>query len=171
MQHHRLSPSQPLNVSERDKANLQFFEKLGFYEHLVELYVSTRRQDYDGNLTTQGLASNIPRIVQNVRFEIEKVSGQVNLKPLVIKNYGRDFYKCSIIDCVFFTKGFTTAEDRDQHACRREQKPIADETTSGKRKRTLSQSLGDLRCGECGREFKKRYNLNSHLRSHANRRE
>lgn len=114
--HYWKSPTRPLDVSQRNLEKLRVFQGQEFYERLQQIYVSTRKQLHSYNpIKKELVASTIADTVQNVRVEIEGAFADASHKASMVRYYGKSVYKCPRLVCDYFTSGFNTLHERDQH--------------------------------------------------------
>jgi len=117
---HYTAPANRLPVTKGNAARLRCLEDLNFYDDLQQAVRSTRKQlTFYGELDEGEVALDIENVVRGVREILEKLalrpqSGD-GIREKLEKYYGLHLFKCPRLSCNFFSNGFATANQRDQH--------------------------------------------------------
>jgi DNA-directed RNA polymerase subunit RPC12/RpoP len=117
---HYTAPATRLPITKRNAARLRCLEGLDCYDELQRAVRSTRKQlSFYGELDEDEVALDLGNIVKGVREALEKLvlkaqSGDGTCEKLE-KYYGSNLFKCPRLSCKFFSNGFATATQRDQH--------------------------------------------------------
>lgn len=118
---HFKPPMKRLPISQGNKKRLQVFESLTCLHDLEQAIVWARKElTFFGETTESERALDLSRVVENVRFELERAVASARNGPAKEADYleaiyGPKPFKCSRISCRYFYDGFTTAQQRDQH--------------------------------------------------------
>ncbi|KAK8123091.1 hypothetical protein PG984_011761 [Apiospora sp. TS-2023a] len=124
IEQHWNNPTNALPLAKRHSDKLQYFRSQPYYEQLEKAVASTRKQfKHFGNLSPREIALNLDSMVRNVRQVLEKVVSD-ELEPanqqLLKERYGTNLFKCPRFSCQFFTLGFASAAERDDHISKHE---------------------------------------------------
>ncbi|KAK8851009.1 zinc finger protein [Apiospora arundinis] len=124
IEQHWNSPSSALSLAKRHSDKLQHFRTQAFYGRLEKAVASTRRQlKHFGDMDEREIALNIARVVRDVREVLENIASD-ELEPanqLILKErYGNNLFKCPRFSCQFFTIGFSSAAERNDHISKHE---------------------------------------------------
>lgn len=116
---HWVSPKCPLPVSKRNSDRLQRFSDAPFYDTLEQAVVSTRKQlTFYGKMKKEEIALDLEDVLLKVRPALEAAWSRLNdstARDRFQQMYGTNIYKCSRFSCNYFSNGFSTSEERDQH--------------------------------------------------------
>ncbi|KAK8008160.1 Zinc finger- C2H2 [Apiospora marii] len=124
IEQHWNNPTNILPLAKRHSDKLQHFRTKPYYERLETVVASTRKQlKQFGNLSPREIALNLDGMVRNVRHVLEKIVSD-ELEPMnqiILKaRYGTNLFKCPQFSCQFFTLGFASAAERDEHISKHE---------------------------------------------------
>ncbi|KAK8068838.1 hypothetical protein PG994_005454 [Apiospora phragmitis] len=124
IEQHWNSPTNALPLAKRHSDKLQHFRTQPYYERLEKVVASTRKQlKHFGNLSPREMALNLDPMVRDVRQVLEKVVSD-ELEPayqqIIKERYGTNLFKCPRFSCQFFTIGFSSAAERDDHISKHE---------------------------------------------------
>ncbi|RSL58822.1 hypothetical protein CEP54_007587 [Fusarium duplospermum] len=119
IEQHWRGPIATLHVSDRTRKRLQDFQKLPFYEKLEQAVESSKKQLRTfGNMREGEIALKLSDTVCQVRTALEQLVSS-DLEPSdqqrIEERYGKNLFKCSRFSCRFFTTGFPSAHDRENH--------------------------------------------------------
>jgi hypothetical protein len=116
---HWASPKSSLPVSKRNSDRLQRFRDAPFYDTLEQAVVSTRKQlTFYGKMKKEEVALDLGDVLLKVRSALEAASSRPmnnTARNCFQQMYGTNLYKCSRFSCNYFSNGFSTREQRDQH--------------------------------------------------------
>ncbi|KAG9233941.1 hypothetical protein BJ875DRAFT_377537 [Amylocarpus encephaloides] len=115
---HWASPTAPLDVSPRNSDRLELLHDAPFYVDLEQAVVSTRKQlTWYGKMKEEEIALYLPEILVQVRKAFEAVLPLIKdiSRDRFKEMYGVNLYKCSRFSCSYFSNGFPTSEERDEH--------------------------------------------------------
>lgn len=116
---HWISPESPLPVSKRNSDRLQRFRDAPFYDTLEQAVVSTRKQlTFYGKMKKEEIALDLGDILPRVRAALEAAWSRPKdnaARDRFEQMYGTNLFKCSRFSCNYFSNGFSTSEQRDQH--------------------------------------------------------
>lgn len=116
---HWANPTARLLVSEKNRNRLQRFKDESFYDVLEQAVVSIRKQlTFHGKMKKEEMALDLGNIVQKVRDTLEAILSRPienNIRNRIQEMYGTNLYKCPRFSCNYFSNGFSTKEQRDQH--------------------------------------------------------
>ncbi|KAH8652695.1 hypothetical protein BGZ60DRAFT_533558 [Tricladium varicosporioides] len=116
---HWVSPTSPLVISKRNSTKLQYFHDVPFYDDLAQAVVSTKKQlTFYGEMKKEEIALDLAEILLQVRKAFEAVisrSMDQDDRKRIEEMYGINHYKCSRFSCNYFSIGFLTREERNQH--------------------------------------------------------
>ncbi|KAF4631381.1 hypothetical protein G7Y89_g6756 [Cudoniella acicularis] len=119
LERHWAGSTAPLVVSKRNSDRLQRFQDALFYEDLAQAVVSTRKQlTWYGKMKKEEMALDLAEILSHVREAFEAALSlpmDDNARNRIEEMYGTNLYKCSRFSCNYFSNGFSTGEQRDQH--------------------------------------------------------
>ncbi|KAK6829654.1 hypothetical protein PG987_010238 [Apiospora arundinis] len=124
IEQHWNSPTNALLLAKRHSDKLQYFSNQPFYGRLEKVVASTRRQlKHFGNLSEREIALNLASMVRGVRKVMERAVSD-ELEPsnqkILREIYGTNLFKCPRFSCQFFTTGFASAIERDEHISKHE---------------------------------------------------
>lgn len=115
-------PTVTLSISAGTKNELRYFQDLPFYENLEQAVESSKKQLRLGEEMKKGeIALSLQDTVCEVRTALERLvsSGlEPSVQQTIEERYGNNLFKCPTFDCQFFTEGFPSAQDRDNHLAR-----------------------------------------------------
>lgn len=116
---HWQSPSATFVISKRQSDRLRFFEALPFYDELQRTVVLTKKQlRHFGKMRKEEIALNLVDIVGGIRKILERIVSSP-MEPFtqhdIEQKYGDNLFKCPRFSCQFFTTGFPSADERDNH--------------------------------------------------------
>ncbi|KAH6845783.1 hypothetical protein B0I37DRAFT_381087 [Chaetomium sp. MPI-CAGE-AT-0009] len=121
---HYTNPVRKFLVSDRNKARLLCLEDMDSYEKLQQAVVSTRKQlTFYGELNAAEIALDLAgepeSVVERTRDVLEQLllTAQTDnaIAESIEKYYGVNLFKCPRLSCKYFSAGFATKEQRDQH--------------------------------------------------------
>lgn len=116
---HWASPTAPLSVSNRNRDRLQRFRDAPFYDTLEQAVVSTRKQlTFYGKMKKEEMALDLGDTLLKIRPALEAAWARLNddtARERFLEMYGDKIYKCSRFSCNYFSNGFSSNEQRDQH--------------------------------------------------------
>ncbi|KAJ3454415.1 hypothetical protein MRS44_018309 [Fusarium solani] len=114
-----LGPTATVSVSARTKKKLQYFQDLPFYGDLEQAIGSSKKQlRHFGEMREGEIALNLLDTVCKVRKALEQLASsdlEPSVQKMIEERYGRNLFKCPRFSCQFFTTGFSSAQDRDNH--------------------------------------------------------
>lgn len=119
------SPKTRLTVPKTLRENLSALKNYDMYDNLCLAIASTKNQLLP---TRKGPSDDEPlylhRAIEALRSELESMISSPNTTPtqkiLLKELYGVNFFKCSRINCQFYSKGFATQTQRDHHISKHE---------------------------------------------------
>lgn len=124
IEQHWNSPTNTLTLAKRHSDKLQSFNALPFYDRLEKAVASTRKQlKHFGNMSEREVALNLGGMVRDVRKVLETVASdelEPNNQRILQERYGTNLFKCPRFSCQFFTIGFSSAAERDDHISKHE---------------------------------------------------
>ncbi|VBB81748.1 Putative protein of unknown function [Podospora comata] len=117
---HYINPATHFPVSQGNAARLRCFEDLDCHDRLQQAVISTRKQlTFYGEMNKAEIALDLVDIVESIRAALERlllgVQNGDGVAAKLEKHYGSNLFKCPRLSCKFFTNGFATAEQRNQH--------------------------------------------------------
>ncbi|KAI1355972.1 putative zinc finger protein [Xylaria sp. FL0043] len=119
LREHWASPSSRLVLAKRHNDKLQFFRAYPFSDQLEQVVASTRKQlTFFGNMKKEEIALDLVDIVGNVRVLLEHIVSSAtdsSMQRTINDRYGDRLFKCPRFSCHFFTSGFSSTGERDQH--------------------------------------------------------
>lgn len=119
IEQHWNNPTNALPLAKRHSDKLQHFRTQPYYGRLEKVVASTRKQlKHFGNLSPREIALNLDGVVRNVRQVLEKVVSddlESTNQQILEERYGANLFKCPRCSCQFFTLGFASAAERDDH--------------------------------------------------------
>jgi DNA-directed RNA polymerase subunit RPC12/RpoP len=117
---HYTPPATRLPITKRNAARLRCLEDLECYGDLQQAVRSTRKQlTFCGDMDEDEITLDLASVVKSVRGALESLllgaqSGDGTREKLR-KYYGSNLFRCPRLSCKFFSNGFATANQRDQH--------------------------------------------------------
>jgi len=117
---HYTNPTTRFPVSRGNINRLRALEDMSCYTELQQSVISTRKQlTFYGEMSDAEIALDLSDVVGRVRAVLERLlqtaqSGDT-VSTQLEKHYGSNLFKCPRFSCKFFSNGFATAEQRDQH--------------------------------------------------------
>lgn len=116
---HWASPISPLAVSRRSSNRLHYFHEAPFYDDLAQAVVSTKKQlTFYGEMKKEEIALDLAEILRKIREAFEAALSRPmddTARKRVEEMYGTNHYKCSRLSCNYFSIGFLTRDERNQH--------------------------------------------------------
>ncbi|KAF7532343.1 hypothetical protein G7054_g8019 [Neopestalotiopsis clavispora] len=111
-------------LAKRYSEKLQYFKALPFYDQLEQAIAATKQQQKDfGDKRVEEDSLKITRMVCSVRKAIETIASgdlEENDRETIEKRYGTNIFKCPRFSCQFFTTGFASSTDRNEHISQHE---------------------------------------------------
>ncbi|KAF5686302.1 zinc finger C2H2-type integrase DNA-binding protein [Fusarium circinatum] len=116
---HWKKPTVRLPISGGTKKKLKCFEALDFYDQLEQSVTSWKRQlrALEGVISGE-VALDLSSLVLAVRKALEDIvtsSPDASIQKAIEGKYGNMIFKCPRITCQFFSSGFWTEKERDEH--------------------------------------------------------
>ncbi|KAK3316036.1 hypothetical protein B0H66DRAFT_560170, partial [Apodospora peruviana] len=117
---HYQSQHRNFPISHGNRGRLQCFEDMSLYHELLQAVISTRKQlTFYGEMKPTEIALDLLDVVGEVRRVLEELLRTANagdeLAQSLEESYGSNLFKCPRLSCRYFSNGFATAEQRDQH--------------------------------------------------------
>ncbi len=118
--HYTESPKK-LQVSKGNKARLQCFEEMDFHGDLQQAVISARKQlTFHGEIEQSEIVLDLVEIVEGIRLAFERLLGSSpgnnnDVADKLTMYYGSNLFKCPRLSCKYFSNGFATADQRNQH--------------------------------------------------------
>ncbi|KAK0701292.1 hypothetical protein B0H67DRAFT_558761 [Lasiosphaeris hirsuta] len=122
LQLHYAGPKGRLHVSQGSQIRLQPLATMDSFEKLQQAVISTRKQlafydEVDPVENALDLIGGSKSVVERTRSLIERLllTAENDTMKGLQEHYGTSLYKCSRLSCKYFSDGFATKEQRDQH--------------------------------------------------------
>ncbi|KAK4207839.1 putative zinc finger protein [Rhypophila decipiens] len=115
---HWSSPTKKLDVSARDTARLRSLAHLPSHQRLEQAVVSSRKQaTFYGEMKPSETALDLAEVVGEIRQVLEDcwLSADESGKKELGELHGTQLFKCPRFSCNYFTVGFATKEQRENH--------------------------------------------------------
>lgn len=115
---HWKKPTARLPISGRTKKRLKCFEALDSYDRLEQSVVSWKKQLRLEGVKPEEVALDLGDCVLSVRKILEDIatsSSDPSIHKTIKDKYGNTIFKCPQLTCQFFTVGFSSQRERDQH--------------------------------------------------------
>jgi hypothetical protein len=123
-QHWNLQSPEVRSISSRTQEMLEIFSGRQRYQQIQQAIALTDKElKYFGHTPPEQCVLNFASIVLSVRNHLEAVvrhtTDKTIIEDLKIK-YGTNLFRCPRFSCKHFTKGFSTADEREKHVERHE---------------------------------------------------
>jgi hypothetical protein len=116
---HWISPTANFMVSKRNSDRIRHFRDLPFYDKLEKTLVSSRKQlGFFGQMPAEEIALDLTDAVRYVRKTLERILSfplASSMQANIDRKYGSNLFKCPRFSCQFFTTGFQSMDERDEH--------------------------------------------------------
>jgi len=113
---HYTNPATRFPISQGNASRLRCLEDTSCYNELQQAVISTRKQlTFYGEMNKTEIALDLVDAVEEIRTVLERLILANQAPEKLEKHYGSNLFKCSKLSCKFFSNGFSTAEQRDQH--------------------------------------------------------
>ncbi|KAF5549979.1 zinc finger C2H2-type integrase DNA-binding protein [Fusarium napiforme] len=119
IRNHWREPATSVPISDGTKKRLECFKSLGFYDQLEQSVASFKKQlRLLTGIKPREVALNLGDLVLSVRKVLEDIvisNSDPSTQRKIEDKYGAMVFKCPRLTCQFFTMGFLTEKERNEH--------------------------------------------------------